>query len=142
MTDATQPNGSGLDRGVGLTGVVTFGAGTAIGVSIFSVLQPAAAAAGSGLLAAIGAAAVPMILFGLCYAYLGSMLPISGASYEWPRRFLHPLAGFLVAWLRILGNVGAMVMLSQVLVNYADKAVPLPAKPIMAAALTLVFGFN
>ena len=82
-----------LRRGVGLVGVVTFGAGTAIGVSIFTVLQPAAQVAGAGMLVAIALAAVPMVLFAAAYAYLGSALPVAGASYEWPRRFLGPLAG-------------------------------------------------
>jgi hypothetical protein len=54
-----------LKRRVGLTGVVMFGAGTAIGVSIFSVLAPAAKAAGSGLLVAVGIAALPMVLFAI-----------------------------------------------------------------------------
>jgi hypothetical protein len=52
-----------LRRGVGLVGVVTFGAGTAIGVSIFTVLQPAAQLAGAGMLVAIALAALPMVLF-------------------------------------------------------------------------------
>ena len=100
-----------LHRGVGLSGVVMLGAGTAIGVSIFSVLQPAAQVAGSGLLVAMLVAALPMLLFAICYAYLASAVPVSGASYEWPRRFLHPSIGFAIAWLRILGNVGALTVL-------------------------------
>ena len=118
-----------LRRNVGLTGVVMFGAGTAIGVSIFSVLQPAAQVAGSGLLIAVLISALPMVLFAICYAYLGSALPISGASYEWPRRFLHPFVGFAIAWLRILSNVGAAVVLAQVLVSYLAMVVALPVKP-------------
>lgn len=131
-----------LARNVGLVGVVTFGAGTAIGVSIFSVLQPAAQLAGSGLLIGIGIAGLPMILFAISYSYLGSALPVSGASYEWPRTFLHPLVGFAIAWLRIVANVGAMVVLSLVLVKYASMVVALPLKPTMAATITLVFGLN
>lgn len=131
-----------LTPGVGLTGVVMFGAGSAIGVSIFSVLQPAAQVAGSGLLVAILIAALPMVLFAICYAYLGSALPVSGASYEWPRRFLHPAIGFLIAWLRILSNVGALVVLAQVLVNYLGMIVALPMKPAMAVAITAMFGLN
>jgi APA family basic amino acid/polyamine antiporter len=131
-----------LRRGVGLTSVVMFGAGTAIGVSIFSVLQPAAQVAGSGLLIAILIAALPMLLFASTYAYLGSALPVSGASYEWPRRFVHPLVGFLIAWLRILSNVGAMTVLSLVLVKYLSMVIALPLKPTMAAAITLVFVLN
>ncbi|MBS0612962.1 MAG: APC family permease [Proteobacteria bacterium] len=131
-----------LRRGVGLSGVVVFGAGTAIGVSIFTVLQPAAQIAGSGMLVAIGIAAVPMVLFAATYAYLGSALPVSGASYEWPRRFLGPLAGFVIAWLRILSNVGATTVLALVLVKYLGMAVPVPLKPTMAAAITLIYGLN
>ncbi|HEX7849791.1 MAG TPA: APC family permease, partial [Sphingomonas sp.] len=123
-------------------GVVTFGAGTAIGVSIFSVLQPAAQVAGSGLLVAIGIAMLPMVLFAIAYAYLGSALPVSGASYEWPSRFLHPSIGFLIAWLRIISNVGALTILSQVLVSYLGMVFPLPLKPSMAVLLTMVFALN
>ncbi len=131
-----------LRQGVGLTGVVMLGAGTAIGVSIFSVLQPAAVVAGSGLLVAIAIAAVPMIFFAATYAWLASAVPVSGASYEWPRRFLSPFVGFAIAWLRILGNVGAMVILSRVLVNYLAMAFQFPATPVLALAITLVFALN
>lgn len=135
-------SGTDLRRGVGLTGVVMFGAGTAIGVSIFSVLQPAAQVAGSGLLIAIALAAVPMVLFAIVYAWLASALPVSGASYEWPRRFLSPFAGFAIAWLRILGNVGALVVLARVLTNYLGMAFAIPAVPVMAVAITAVFALN
>lgn len=131
-----------LKRAVGLLGVVTFGAGTAIGVSIFTVLQPTAQIAGAGLLAAIGVAALPMLLFAVAYAYLGSAVPVSGASYEWPSRFLHPAVGFLIAWLRIISNVGALTLLAQVFVSYVGMLAPMPLKPAMAVLLTLVFGLN
>lgn len=129
-------------REVGLAGVVMFGTGTAIGVSIFTVLQPAASVAGSGLLLALLLAAVPMLLFAVTYAYLGSAVPVSGASYEWPRRFLHPFAGFLISWLRILSNVGALTVLAQILISYVGMAAALPLKPTMAVLFTIVFGLN
>ncbi len=131
-----------LKQAVGLTGVVMLGAGQAIGVSIFTVLQPAAEIAGSGLLIAVVLAALPMIFFAMAYAYLASALPRSGASYEWPRRFISPLAGFLVAWLRILTNVGALTLLATVLVSYANMAVTRPVKPTMAIVFTLIFALN
>lgn len=131
-----------LRQGVGLTGVVTLGAGTAIGVSIFTVLQPASQIAGAGMLVAIGIAMLPMLLFAVVYSYLGSALPVSGASYEWPSRFLHPLVGFLVVWLRILSNVGVMTILSQVMVGYLAMIVPIPQKPGMAVLISIVFGLN
>jgi APA family basic amino acid/polyamine antiporter len=131
-----------LKRQVGLAGVIMFGAGTAIGVSIFSVLAPAAKAAGSGLLIAVMIAALPMILFATIYSFLSSALPKSGASYEWPRQFIHPAVGFLVAWLRVFSNVGAIVVLAMVLVNYLQSIIALPLKPTMAAIITAVFFLN
>ncbi len=142
LSPQNSPTAATLRRGVGLSGVVVFGAGTAIGVSIFTVMQPAAQIAGAGMLVAIGIAAIPMVLFAATYAYLGSALPISGASYEWPRRFLGPLTGFVIAWLRILGNVGATTVLALVLVKYLDVAMPVPLKPTMAAAITLIYALN
>jgi APA family basic amino acid/polyamine antiporter len=131
-----------LKKRVGLVGVVMLGAGTAIGVSIFSVLSPAAKVAGSGLLVTVVLAALPMILFAVIYSFLSSALPKSGASYEWPRRFLHPSIGFLIAWLRILANVGAIVVLALVLVNYLSAVVTLPLRPAMAAVITAIFLLN
>lgn len=140
MTDVAA--GNGLRRNVGLLGVVTFGAGTAIGVSIFSILQPTAEVAGSGLLAAIGVAALPMLVFAVAYSYLGSALPLSGASYEWPSRFIHPGVGFIIAWLRIISNVGALTILSQVMVSYLGMVLPVPLKPAMAIVITAIFALN
>ena len=119
-----------------------FGAGTAIGVSIFSVLAPAAKLAGSGLLIAVAIAALPMAVFAVVYSFLSSALPRSGASYEWPRQVIHPFVGFLVAWLRVLSNVGAIVVLSFVLVNYLRSAIDLPERATMVSAITLVFILN
>lgn len=136
---SSQPS---LRRGVGLLGVVMLGAGTAIGVSIFTVLQPTAQIAGSGLLIAVFLAALPMIFFAMAYAFLASALPRSGASYEWPRRFVHPLAGFLVAWLRILTNIGVLTLLGTVLMQYLNMAVALPVKLTMALVFTFIFALN
>ncbi len=140
MTVSSEP--ASLRKDVGLLGVVTLGAGTAIGVSIFSILQPTAQIAGSGLLLAIVIAALPMLLFAVSYSYLGSIFPVSGASYEWPSRFLHPMVGFLIAWMRIIANVGAITILSQVLVSYLAMIIPLPLKPTMAALITVIFLIN
>lgn len=131
-----------LEERVGLLGVVMFGAGTAIGVSIFSVLQPAAEVAGPGLLLAVLLAAVPMVLFSMLYAFMSSALPKSGASFEWPTRFIHPLVGFMVAWLRILGNVGVMAVLTTVLVDYIGVAITLPETLTKLLLITAVFAIN
>src|SRR5262245_16998927 len=131
-----------LSKGVDLPGVVALGLGTAVGVAIFSVIAPASALAGPGMLLSVAIAAVPMFVIAVTYAFMGSALPVSGASYEWPRRFIHPALGFLIAWLRIAGSVGALVVLSLVLVRYLAMVFSLPTKTTMFAAFAVVFVAN
>lgn len=134
--------GGGLRKEVRLIDVVTLGAGTAVGVALFSIFAPAAQVAGPGMLISLALAAAPMIVFAVIYAFMGSALPLSGASFEWPTRFIHPSVGFMVAWLRILGSTGAMVVLAQVLVQYVSMVVYVPLKPAMLALFTVFFLLN
>lgn len=131
-----------LRKGIGLWGVVSLGLGTAVGVSIFSAIAPAAAIAGPAMLVSVVVAALPMYLIAVSYAYLGSALPVSGASFAWPSRFLHPALGFFIAWMRIIANMGAMIVLALVLVRYVSMVVPLPVKPTMFAVLLLALLAN
>lgn len=131
-----------LTKGVDLLAVVALGLGTAVGVAIFSVIAPATALAGPGMLLAVLIAAVPMFIIAVTYAFMGSALPTSGASFEWSRRFIHPFVGFLIAWLRVVSNVGAMLILALVMVRYLSMVVPMPTKPAMLAAFVLFFLAN
>ncbi|MBM0103721.1 APC family permease [Steroidobacter sp. S1-65] len=133
---------SQLKQGVDLAAVVALGLGTAVGVAIFSVIAPATALAGTGMLLSVMIAAVPMFVIAVNYAFMGSALPTSGASYEWPRRFIHPAVGFFVAWLRIAGSSSAMIVLALVLVRYVSMLVPVPTKPTMLALFVLVLLAN
>jgi len=139
------PSGSAatlLPKRVGLIEVTLLGAGTAMGVSIFSVLAPAAGVAGSGLLITTLIAAAPMGLFSLVYAFMASALPKSGASYEWPKELISPAAGFAVAWLRILASIGNLITISLVIVQYGSMAVHLPVRVSMFVILAAIFALN
>lgn len=131
-----------LKQGVSLWGIVALGAGTAIGVSIFSIVAPGAKLAGPGMLLAMVLAGLPMILFAVTYAVMGSAVPVSGASYEWSRRFVHPFLGFFIGWLRMAGSTSALVLYAFVLVQYWSMAVELPAKPTMFAVLGFFYLLN
>jgi basic amino acid/polyamine antiporter, APA family len=131
-----------LRHGVRLIDLVMLGAGTAIGASIFSVLGPAAKVGGAGILISVAVAAVPMVLFGLVYAFMASARPRTAASYEWQREFTHPLLAFAIVWMRVLSNAVVMIILAQVLVNYLGMVLPLPAKPVMLAFFAVVFALN
>jgi len=135
-------NRSHLKKGINIIDVVAIGVGSAVGVSIFSIMAPAAKVAGSGMPVALLIAAIPMVVFAIVYAYMGSIIPRSGASYEWPAKFVHPYVGFMVAWLRILGNTGAIVVLALVMVKYLSKSVVVPEKPTMLAIIFVFYLAN
>lgn len=131
-----------LKAGLDLPAVVALGLGTAVGVSIFSVIGPAAALAGPALLLSVIAAALPMFIIAVNYAFMGSALPASGAAYEWPRRFIHPAVGFAIAWMRIASSTGAMLVLALVLVRYVSMVVELPTRTTMFVLFVLVLLAN
>ncbi|HET6564417.1 MAG TPA: amino acid permease [Xanthomonadales bacterium] len=139
---STESSSTGLKQGVSLWGIVALGAGTAIGVAIFSIIAPGAKLAGPGMLLAMLLAGIPMILFAVTYAFMGSAAPVTGASYEWSRRFIHPFVGFIIGWLRIMGNVAALMLYAFVLVQYWSMWIDVPAKPTMLAVLTLFWVLN
>ena len=140
--DRAAGQGGHLKEGLTIVDVVSIGVGSAVGVSIFSIMAPAAKVAGTGMLPALAIASIPMIIFAVVYAFMGSTVPKSGASFEWPARFIHPFVGFMVAWLRIVGNTGALTVLTLVLVSYASRAVALPQKPTMFALLLVFYLAN
>lgn len=131
-----------LRKGIGLIDVVTLGTGASIGVAIFSVLSPAAQVAGPGMLLSMALAGVPMVVFAITYAFMASAVPVSGASFAWPSRFVHPYFGFLVAWLRILGSAGAMAVLALVLIRYVSTVFPLPTRLSMLMLFAVIFILN
>lgn len=143
MTHATAPEGAQkLKHGITLIDLVMLGAGTAIGSSVFTVMGPAAEVGGSGMLIALLIAALPMVVFGMVYAYMASAVPRTAASYEWQREFTSPVVAFAIVWMRILSNAVVMTLLARTLVNYLSMAVPLPASLTMFGLFAAVFGLN
>jgi APA family basic amino acid/polyamine antiporter len=139
---AANPESSVLKQDVRLIDIVTLGAGAAIGVAIFSIFAPAAALAGPGMLISMAVAAIPMCIFALVYAFMGSADPQSGASYVWPSRYVNPFVGFLIGWLRILASTGVMVLLATVLVQHWSRMVALSTKPTMALIFLVFYLLN
>lgn len=124
-----------LKRSIKFFDAVGLGIGATVGVSVFSVMGPAAQLAGSGILIALAIAAVPMGLFAIVYSYLNSLWPRSGASFDWPTVFLHPFVGFFVAWMRILGSVGAIVVLALVMASYLERIIAVPRSVLMIGTI-------
>ncbi|MCC9606087.1 APC family permease [Blastopirellula sp. JC732] len=96
-SDAKQP--PRLKREVGLAGAILLGLGSIIGTGIFVSIGIAAGATGPALLLAIPLAAFLAICNGLSSAQLAAAHPVSGGTYEYGYRWLHPSLGFLAGWM-------------------------------------------
>jgi APA family basic amino acid/polyamine antiporter len=129
-------------KGITLIDLVTLGAGTAIGSSVFTVMGPAAKVAGSGMVISLLIAALPMVIFGVVYAYMASAVPKTAATFEWQRDYTSPVVAFGVVWMRILSNAVVMTIYAQILVKYGSMVVGLPVKPAMFVLFAIIFGLN
>lgn len=136
LADAAKPQ---LKPSIGLFGVISYALGTAVGVSIFSVFGPATAYGGAGVWVAILLSTLPMGSLVVVYCLMSSAVPVSGASYEWPRKFLGPRIAFMVAWLRIASSVGGLVLTAEVMANYLGLTSFWEQKLLSAAAFTLLY---
>ncbi|MDA0833812.1 MAG: APC family permease [Planctomycetota bacterium] len=88
-----------LPRVVGIVGATMMGLGSIVGTGIFVSIGNAAGAAGSSVVLAIAVAAVVATLNGLNSAQLAAAHPISGGTYEYGYRWLHPSLGFTAGWM-------------------------------------------
>ena len=88
-----------LQRKVGVFGAVMLGLGSIIGSGIFVSIGMAAGVTGPSVLLAIVLAAFVATCNGLSSAQLAAHHPVSGGTYEYGYRWLHPIAGFTAGWM-------------------------------------------
>jgi APA family basic amino acid/polyamine antiporter len=142
MTEPAASDAQHFKKGITLIDLVTLGAGTAIGSSVFTVMGPAAKVAGSGMVISLLIAALPMVIFGVVYAYMASAVPKTAATFEWQRDYTSPVVAFGVVWMRILSNAVVMTIYAQILVKYGSMVVDVPVKPAMFVLFAIIFGLN
>ena len=88
-----------LRRVVGLWGAVWMGLGSILGTGVFVSLGIATGVVGTGVILAVVLAALVAIANGLSSAQLAAAHPVSGGTYEYGHRFIHPLAGYAAGWM-------------------------------------------
>lgn len=88
-----------LKREVGLLGATMMGLGSIVGTGVFVSIGIAAGAAGPAVILAIGVAAIVATCNGLSSAQLAASHPVSGGTYEYGYRWLHPALGFTAGWM-------------------------------------------
>lgn len=88
-----------LARVVGLWGAVWMGLGSILGTGVFVSLGIATGLVGAGVVGAVVLAALVATANGLSSAQLAAAHPVSGGTYEYGHKFVHPVAGYAAGWM-------------------------------------------
>jgi basic amino acid/polyamine antiporter, APA family len=85
-------------------GAIGLGLGSILGTGVFVSLAIATQLTGSYVLIAVVLAAIVALCNGLSAAQLAAAHPVSGGTYAYASRYLHPWAGFTAGWLFLLAK--------------------------------------
>ncbi len=93
-----------LARDVGVFGATLMGLGSILGTGIFVSIGIAAGSTGPSVVLAVVVAAIVATCNGMSSAQLAAAHPVSGGTYEYGYRWLHPSLGFLAGWMFVLAK--------------------------------------
>jgi APA family basic amino acid/polyamine antiporter len=93
---------TGLKRVLGGRDLIAIGLGTMIGGSIFTTIGAGVGKAGPAIIIAFLLAGLASLFAALCYAELGSMVPIAGSAYTYAYATLGQLVAWIIGWDLIL----------------------------------------
>jgi APA family basic amino acid/polyamine antiporter len=125
---------------LGVPDAVLVGLGSMLGAGVFVVFAPAAAAAGgSGLLAALAVAGLVAFCNATSSARLAARYPESGGTYVYGRERLGPFAGFLAGWGFVVGKTASCAAMALTIGAYLW---PGQARLVAVAAVVAVTAVN
>ncbi|MFF9817024.1 APC family permease [Streptomyces sp. NPDC014006] len=138
----TQPGpslGGELRRTLGVGDAVVVGLGSMIGAGIFAALNPAARAAGSGLLLGLALAAVVAYCNALSSARLAARYPASGGTYVYGKKRLGAFWGYLAGWSFVVGKTASCAAMALTVGTYVW---PGQAHAVAVAAVVALTAVN
>lgn len=129
-----------LERSVGLWGAVWMGLGSIVGTGVFVSLGVAAGIAGPAVVLAVALAALVALANGLSSAALAAAHPVSGGTYEYGHRLVHPAAGFAAGCMFLAAKSASAATAALGFAGYLLHALGAPLEPgaRIAVALALV----
>lgn len=134
---AEPPASRRLNRVVRLPGAVLLGLGSILGTGVFVSLGIAAGVAGSALVPAVAFAGLLATANGLSSAQLAAAHPVSGGTYEYGYRYVHPLAGFVAGWMYLAAKSASAATAALGAVGYALHALGWPLSDAARVGLAL-----
>lgn len=111
-----------LARRLTLRDAIAIGLGSMIGAGVFSVWAPAIGAAGSGVLVALGIAAVVAYCNATASAQLAAAHPVAGGTYAYARAEIGPWWGFVAGWCFVVGKIASCAAMAMTFAAYAAPA--------------------
>lgn len=88
-----------MQRVIGLPSALLLGLGSILGTGVFVAIGLGTGVAGYHVLVAIVLAGIVALCNALSSAQLAAAYPVSGGTYVYASRLIHPLAGFGAGWL-------------------------------------------
>lgn len=129
----------GLARRLGTGDAVVIGLGAMIGAGVFAAPGPAAAAAGSWLLAGLGLAGVVAYANATSSAQLAALYPESGGTYVYARHRLGGYWGFVAGWGFVVGKTASLAAMA---LTFGSYAYPDLARPLGIGAVVALTAVN
>lgn len=127
-----------LARRLGTADAVVIGVGAMIGAGVFAALQPAADAAGSGLLIGLALAGAVAYCNATSSAELAAVYPDAGGTYIYGRERLGPAWGHLAGWAFVVGKTASCAAMALTVGSYALPALQRPLAVAAVVAVTAV----
>ncbi|KTD24758.1 amino acid ABC transporter system permease [Legionella lansingensis] len=103
----TNPQQKALKRELGVWGATMMGLGSIVGTGVFVSIGVAAGAAGPSVILAIALAAVVATCNAFSSAQLAASHAVSGGTYEYGYRYLHPWLGFTAGWMFLCAKMAS-----------------------------------
>ena len=146
-----QAQGPALRREVGVFGAMMMGLGSIVGTGVFVSIGIAAGVTGPSVVLAIVVAALVATFNGLSSAQLAANHPVSGGTYEYGYRWLHPTLGFAAGWMFLCAKSASAATAALGFAGYAlnlfgaEQAVwrvPLAAATVIAMMVLVLLGIR
>ncbi|GAB4076031.1 APC family permease [Nostocoides australiense] len=113
-----------------------------IGAGIFAAFPPAARAAGSWLLPALGTAALVALCNAIASAQLAQSYPSSGGTYLFGREVLGPWWGYAAGWGFVVGKTASCAAMAMTFAAYAVPAGAWGRRLVAVVAVVVLTGLN
>lgn len=127
-----------LRRDLGMLGATMMGLGSILGTGVFVSIGIAAGVTGPSVILAIILAALVATCNALSSAQLAASHPVSGGTYEYGYRYLHPAIGFTAGWMFLCAKTASAATAALGFAGYFLHLFGFRSVSIIPVAVTVV----